>query len=41
VPVTVAFFWLKSRREEAWLTERFPGYDAYRRRTRRFLPGLW
>jgi protein-S-isoprenylcysteine O-methyltransferase Ste14 len=41
VPVMAAFFWFKSRREEAWLTERYPGYEAYRRRTRRFLPGLW
>ncbi len=31
------FFLLKSTREEAWLVERFPGYVAYRRRTRRFL----
>lgn len=34
----VVFFLLKSTREEAWLVERFPGYPAYRRRTRRFLP---
>jgi protein-S-isoprenylcysteine O-methyltransferase Ste14 len=32
------FFRLKSAREEHWLMERFPGYAAYRRRTRRFLP---
>lgn len=32
------FFRLKSAREEAWLEERFPGYAAYRGRTRRFLP---
>lgn len=30
--------WLKSAREEAWLHERFPGYGAYRARTRRFIP---
>mgnify|MGYP000035225505 FL=1 len=36
---TVAvFFRLKSEREEAWLADRFAGYAAYRRRTRRFLP---
>ena len=35
-----AFFELKSRREEAWLAARFDGYEAYRRRTRRFLPWL-
>ncbi|MDQ3871283.1 MAG: isoprenylcysteine carboxylmethyltransferase family protein [Chloroflexota bacterium] len=40
-PVVAAFFWLKSAREEAWLAERFPEYEAYRRRTRRLLPGIW
>ena len=33
----VPFFWLKSTLEERWLGERFPGYAAYRRRTRRFI----
>jgi protein-S-isoprenylcysteine O-methyltransferase Ste14 len=32
---------LKSRREEGWLADRYPGYDAYRSRTRRFLPGIY
>ncbi len=32
------FFDLKSRREEAWLAERFPGYADYRARTKRFIP---
>jgi protein-S-isoprenylcysteine O-methyltransferase Ste14 len=32
---------LKARREEAWLLEAHPGYAAYRRRTRRFMPGLY
>ncbi len=36
--VLFAFFDLKSRREEAWLAERFPGYRAYRARTKRFIP---
>lgn len=32
---------LKSRREEAWLAERHPDYEEYRRRVRwRFIPGL-
>jgi protein-S-isoprenylcysteine O-methyltransferase Ste14 len=35
------FLDLKSRREEGWLADRYPGYDAYRRRTRRFLPGIY
>ena len=34
----LAFFTLKSSREEVWLMERFPGYAAYRTRTRRFIP---
>ena len=35
------FFSLKSRREEAWLAERFPGYAAYRTRTRRLIPFVY
>ena len=35
------FFVLKSRREEAWLTARFPDYPAYRRRTRALIPFLF
>ncbi|MBV8080174.1 MAG: isoprenylcysteine carboxylmethyltransferase family protein [Actinobacteria bacterium] len=34
-------FDLKARREEAWLAERYPEYDGYRRRTSRFLPFLY
>jgi protein-S-isoprenylcysteine O-methyltransferase Ste14 len=34
------FFEGKSRREERWLVERFPGYLAYRERTHRFMPWL-
>jgi protein-S-isoprenylcysteine O-methyltransferase Ste14 len=36
--VLLGFFFLKSTREEAWLADRFPGYPAYRRRTKRFVP---
>jgi protein-S-isoprenylcysteine O-methyltransferase Ste14 len=35
-----AFFYLKSRREERWLAERYEGYPAYRARTRCFIPWL-
>lgn len=35
------FLDLKSRREEAWLAERYPEYAAYRARTRRFMPGVY
>jgi protein-S-isoprenylcysteine O-methyltransferase Ste14 len=39
--VTVLFLELKSRREEAWLVARYPGYEGYRQRVRwKFLPGL-
>ena len=38
----VLLFDLKARREEAWLSERFPRYAAYRARTpRRFVPWLY
>jgi protein-S-isoprenylcysteine O-methyltransferase Ste14 len=32
---------LKSRREEVWLVAHHPGYAGYRRRTRRFVPGVY
>ncbi len=34
----LAFFRLKSAREEVWLAARYPGYPAYRARTRRLIP---
>lgn len=37
----LGFFDLKSRREEAWLGDRFPAYAAYRARTRRLIPFLY
>lgn len=36
-----AFFDAKSRREEAWLTDRFPAYPAYRRSVRRLIPFVY
>jgi len=39
--VLALVFWLKSIREETWLTERYPDYPAYRRATpRRFIPWI-
>ena len=35
------FFDLKSRREEQWLRERYPGYDSYQRRVRKLIPWLY
>ena len=31
----------KSRQEEKWLKEKFPGYDEYQRRVRRFFPFIY
>ena len=39
--VLLLFFRLKSAREEHWLTARYPGYAAYRARTRRFIPWIY
>ena len=36
-----AFFDLKSRREEIWLSERYEEYPAYRSRTHRLLPWVY
>jgi protein-S-isoprenylcysteine O-methyltransferase Ste14 len=36
-----AWFDLKSRREEAWLRDRYPDYADYAGRTRRFIPGVY
>ena len=37
----LGFFRLKSAREEVWLEQRYPGYPAYRLRTRRMIPFLY
>ena len=37
----LGFFELKSRREEAWLAERYDDYPAYMQATRRFFPRLY
>jgi protein-S-isoprenylcysteine O-methyltransferase Ste14 len=39
--VLLAFFRLKSGREEAWLRERYVGYEAYAARTRRIIPYVY
>lgn len=31
----------KARREETWLLERYDAYEAYRRRSKRFVPGIY
>ena len=39
--VLAVFFDLKSRREEAWLRERYPMYSHYARRVKKFVPGIY
>lgn len=41
VAALVLFFDRKSRREEAWLCEAYPDYDAYRRRVRKLVPWVY
>lgn len=35
------FFDIKSRREEQWLMQKFPGYEDYRRRVRKLIPFIY
>lgn len=37
----LAFFDLKSRREERWLVEAFPAYEGYRRRVKKLIPFVY
>ncbi|MCS7181670.1 MAG: isoprenylcysteine carboxylmethyltransferase family protein [Thermoanaerobaculum sp.] len=40
----VVVFWFFDRKaaaEEHWLLQRFPEYEAYRRRVSKFLPGIY
>jgi protein-S-isoprenylcysteine O-methyltransferase Ste14 len=39
--VLFVFLDAKSRWEERWLTERFPGYATYRRRVRKLIPFIY
>ncbi len=39
--VLFAILDVKRRREEAWLAERYPGYDSYRARTRALVPFVY
>jgi protein-S-isoprenylcysteine O-methyltransferase Ste14 len=39
--ILAAFLDAKARREEAWLLEHYDGYADYRRRSKRFLPGVY
>ena len=37
----LVFFDAKASREERWLDQRFPEYPAYRRQTKKLVPGLY
>jgi len=37
----LVFFDAKASREEQWLEQKFPEYPAYRRQTRKLIPGLY
>ena len=39
--VLFIFFDLKSRREEEWLIEAYPGYAAYRQQVKKLLPWIY
>lgn len=39
--VLFVFFDMKARREERWLQERYPDYEAYRRRVRKLIPWIY
>lgn len=39
--LALAFFDIKSRREELWLADKFPGYPAYKAATRKFIPFVY
>jgi len=39
--ILLAFFRLKSGREEAWLREHYPAYEAYATRTKRMIPWIY
>lgn len=39
--VLLGFFRLKSGREEAWLREHYPAYQAYATRTKRMIPWVY
>jgi protein-S-isoprenylcysteine O-methyltransferase Ste14 len=39
--ILLIFFDVKSRREERWLTEKFPGYGDYQKRVHKLIPFLY
>ena len=41
VALAIVLLEVKVRREERWLAETYPGYDAYRTRVRKFIPFVY
>jgi protein-S-isoprenylcysteine O-methyltransferase Ste14 len=39
--ILFAFFDAKARREEAWLTQKYPEYSDYQQRVKKLVPGLY
>lgn len=39
--LTLLFFDRKAAREERWLRQQYPDYDAYARRVKKFFPGIY
>jgi protein-S-isoprenylcysteine O-methyltransferase Ste14 len=39
--VLFLFFDMKARREERWLQEQYPGYEAYKAHVKRFIPWIY
>ncbi len=39
--LALVFLDIKSRREEGWLTAKFPGYGAYQKRVRKLIPFIY
>ena len=39
--ILLIFFDIKSRREEKWLSEKYPEYEAYKRRVKKLIPFVY
>jgi protein-S-isoprenylcysteine O-methyltransferase Ste14 len=39
--ILLVFFDIKARREEAWLSEKYPEYSEYRQRVKKLIPGIY
>jgi protein-S-isoprenylcysteine O-methyltransferase Ste14 len=39
--ILFAFFDIKARREEAWLTQKYPEYSGYQQQVKKLIPGVY